>query len=189
MNKIIRLLLLLAIVFISCKNSEHDTEKLDIAKQYYTILDSSNDTKIEALLTDSISIKENEYDYVETFSKKGYAEWLKWDAVFNPTYKVLEIKQEDDIVKAKISKFDDRIDFLHKEPIISNEVIRFKNNKIVSVEKTKYVIFNLNTFVKNRDSLVIWISKNHPELNGFLYDQTENGGNKYLKAIELYTNR
>ena len=46
-----------------------------------------------------------------------------------------------------------------------------------------------STFVKNRDGLVNWIDENHPELNGFIHDQTENGGLKYLKAIELYRNK
>jgi len=31
-----------------------------------------------------------------------------------------------------------------------------------------------------------WVSENHPELNGFINDQTEAGGKKFLKALELY---
>ena len=140
-------------------------------------------------MADSLAIRESEYDYVETFSKKGYVEWLKWDSVFEPTYDILQIEQENKIIKAKISKIDDRISFLHEGPIVTNEVIRFNNNKIISVEKAKYVIFNEKIFLKNRERLLSWIDKNHPELNGFIHDQTEAGGIKYLKAIELYKNR
>tara|TARA_R110002167_G_C12410901_1_gene627904 strand:- start:185 stop:532 length:348 start_codon:yes stop_codon:yes gene_type:complete len=113
---------------------------------------------------------------------------LKWDSIFDPTYKILQIEQEDEIVKAKISKIDKRISFLHQEPIVTNQIIRFDNDKIIGLETTVYVIFNDSIFVKNRDRLVNWIEENHPELNGFLYDQTKTGGLKYLKAIELYKN-
>ena len=189
MNKIAVLSILITIGLISCKNSEKEIDKLEIVKDYYEILDKSNISEIENFLTDSLLTKETEYDYEQTFTKKEYFEWMEWDSVFDPTYKILEIEQENGIVKAKISKTDKRISFLHKEPIVTNQVIRFDNGKITSVETTKYVIFNDSTFVKNRDGLVNWIDKNHPELNGFIHDQTMNGGMKYLKAIELYENK
>ncbi|MGS2740889.1 hypothetical protein [Sinomicrobium sp. M5D2P17] len=188
MNKIIVLTLLLTVGLISCKNSGKETDKLDIAKQYYKVLDNSDDAGITSLLTDSLLTKESEYDYEQTFSLKEYIEWLKWDSVFDPTYEILEIEQENEIVKAKISKIDKRILFLHEEPIVSNQVIRFDKNKIISVETT-YVIFNDTTFLKNRDGFLNWIDENHPDLNGFIHDQTEAGAIKYLKAIELYKNR
>jgi len=109
MNKTIILLLLLTIGFISCKNSEKEIDELVIAKKYYEILDKSNVSGIEILLTDSLLTKETEYDYEQKFSKKEYVEWLKWDSVFEPTYEILEIEQENGIVKAKISKMDKRI--------------------------------------------------------------------------------
>tara|TARA_R110002049_G_scaffold275962_1_gene454105 strand:+ start:4633 stop:5220 length:588 start_codon:yes stop_codon:yes gene_type:complete len=187
MNKTIVLILLLTIGFISCKNSEKEIDELGIAKKYYEILDKSNVSEIETLLTDSLLTKETEYE--QKFSKKEYVEWLKWDSVFEPTYEILQIKQENKIVKAKISKMDKRISFLHKEPIVINQIIRFDNNKIMTIETTEYVIFKDSIFVENRDGLVNWIDKNHPELNGFIHDQTESGGMKYLKAIELYKNK
>ncbi|WP_303318799.1 hypothetical protein Q4Q34_04910 [Flavivirga abyssicola] len=189
MNKIGFILFLLTIGFISCKNSEKEVDKLEIVKKYYEVLDKSNVSGIETLLTDSLLTRETEYDYEQTFSKKEYVEWLKWDSVFDPTYKILEIDQENGFVKAKISKTDKRISFLHKEPIVTNQVIRFENDKIISIETTKYVIFNDSVFVKTRDGLINWIDKIHPELNGFIHDQTKNGGMKYLKAIELYENK
>ncbi len=189
MNKIITLLSLFIIGFVSCKNPEKETDRLGIAKNYYEALDKSNVSGIESLLTDSLLTKETEYDYEQTFLKNEYIEWLKWDSVFDPTYKILEIQQENEIVKAQISKTDKRISFLHKEPIVTNQIIRFENDKIASIETTKYVVFNDSIFVKTRDGLVNWIDKNHPELNGFIHDQTKSGGLKYLKAIELYENK
>lgn len=189
MKKISALLLCLLLGIFSCKKTNQNIDTLEIAKQYYEVLDKSDISGIDALLTDSLLTIETEYDYEQTFSKAEYVEWLKWDAVFNPTYKILDIQQDNETVKAKISKTDQRIAFLHQEPIVTEQVIRFKKNRISSIETTKYVVFNDSIFVKNRDTLLNWIDKNHPELNGFIYDQTKSGGMKYLEAIALYENR
>ena len=189
MNKLTVILWFVTIGIISCKNSEKEIDKLEIAKKYYQVLDKSDVSGIKTLLTDSLLTKETQYDYEQTFSINEYADWLKWDSVFEPTYKILEIKKENGTVRTKISKTDKRISFLHKEPIVTHQVIHFEKDKITSIETTKYVIFNDSIFVKNRDGLVNWIDKNHPELKGFIYDQTETGAMKYLKAIELYKNR
>jgi len=189
MNKSIILLLLLTIGIISCKNPEKESDKLEIAKNYYEVLDKSNVSGIETLFTDSLLTKETEYDYEQTFSIKEYVEWLKWDSVFEPTYKILEIGQENGTVKAKISKTGKRISFLHREPIVTDQVIRFDKDKIISIETIKYVIFNDSLFVANREKLLNWVDENHPELGGFINDQTKSGGIKYLKAIELYENK
>jgi hypothetical protein len=83
---------------------------------------------------------------------------------------------------------DERISFLHEEPFITNQIIKFKNNKIISVE-TEYVDFNEATWNRNKKGLLSWIGENHPELIGFIFDQTESGGMKFLKAIELYSKK
>lgn len=186
MNRTLVLLLFLIIEFVSCKNSETEIDKLEIAKNYFETLDKSNVSVMETFLLDSLLTKETEYDYEQTFSKNEYVEWIKWDSVFEPTYKVLEIEEENGTVKAKISKTDKRISFLHKEPIVTDQVLSFENDKITSIETIKYVIFNDSLFVANRDKFLNWINENHPELGGFINDQTESGGMKYLKAIELY---
>ncbi|MCX2761895.1 hypothetical protein [Aquimarina muelleri] len=192
MNKII-VLLLLTVGLISCKTSEkgrvRETNKLETAKRYYKALNTSDDSEMLTLLGDSIVIRENADNYEERFSRKGYTIWLEWDSVFEPKYKILEIEEENEVVKAKISKIDQRIFFLTEEPIVWYEIIRFDNNKIVKVEKIEYEVFNVAKFLKNRDRLVNWIDKNHSELSGFLYPQTKSVGMKYLKAIELYNNK
>ena len=189
MKKIIVLLAFVTIGFISCKNSKNEVDKMEIAKNYYAVLDQSDVSGIETLLTDSLLTRETEYDYEQIFSKQEYVEWLKWDSVFDPAYTILEMVEENGVIRAKISKTDRRISFLHQEPIVTNQILGFDRDKIASVETTKYVIFNDSTFVKNRDELVNWIDKNHPELNGFIFDQTETGGMNYLKAIELFENK
>lgn len=187
-HKILILVLLWGFGFISCQNPVKKVDKLEIAKQYYKALDNSDYSEIANLLTDSLLTKETEYDYKQTFSVKAYVEWMKWDSVFNPTYKILDIEQKNEIVKAKISKTDKRINFLHETPIVTNEIIQFEENKIICIERTN-VIFNDTTFLKNRKKLLNWIDKNHPELNGFLHDQTKAGAIKYLNAINCYNNK
>lgn len=190
-KKIIALSLFLTIGLISCETSkkEKHTNKLEIAKQYYKAIANSDSATLNILLTDSLLTKETDYDYEQTFSKEEYiGDWLKWDSVFNPTYKVLEIEQDKEIVKAKISKVDKRINLLHEGPTVWSAVIRFEADKIISIERSN-VIFNDKVWVENRTNLINWIDANHPELNGFINGQTKSVGMKYLKAIELYNNK
>lgn len=179
--------LLIIVGLASCKNSETTISKLEIAKTYYNILDNSNTSEITTLMSDSVVVRESEDNYEERFSKNGYAEWLQWDSVFKPTYKILKIEQEGETVKTKISKIDKRLLFLHEEPIVWDEILHFQNNKINRIERIKYNVFNVNTFLRNREKLINWIDKNQTELNGFLDEQTKLVGQKYLKAIQLYS--
>ncbi len=193
-NKFIALILLFTTVLVSCKtgpkNQETTISSLDIAKNYYQALDRSDSAKMQTLVGDSIVVRERPDNYQEQFSNQAYTIWLEWDSVFQPTYKILEIAQENQVVKAKILKTDKRLLFLTQEPVVWNEIVHFNdNNKIVKVERTNYEVFNVSKFIKNRDTLVSWIGINHPELNGFLYPQTKSVGIKYLEAIQLYKNK
>lgn len=174
---------MLTVGFLSCKTVEKEVDKVEMTKQYFKVLDQSDYAGMSDWFADSLITKEGEYEQV--YSKSGYLEFLKWDAVFDPSYDLLEIVQEGELVKAKISKHDKRILFLLGKPFITNQIIRFQNGKIYSVE-TAYVNFDYSIWEKNRTDLLSWIDENHPNLNGFIYDQTESGGLKYLKAIELY---
>ncbi|WP_422857808.1 hypothetical protein ACOKFD_10020 [Flagellimonas sp. S174] len=189
MKKAAILYLFLTIGFLSCKTSEKEISKLEIANQFYQALNNSDSAVMKVLLTDSLITKEMDYKYIQTFSKKEFIEdWLKWDSVFSPTYKVLEIEQDNKIVRATISKTDKRILLLHKKPTVWKAVLRFDADRIVSIERSN-VVFNDTIWVQNRTNLINWINHNHPELNGFLNGQTESVALKYLKAIELYNNK
>jgi hypothetical protein len=185
MNKTIALLLLLTIGIISCKNSEKVINRAEITKQYYKNLDNSDYSKISEWFADSIRTIEGEHKNI--YSKKEYLEILKWDAVFEPNYEILQIEQKDGIIKAKISKMDKRIFFLHEKPFVIHQIIKFQKDKIISIE-TDYLNFDYPTWEKNKKGLLSWIDKNNPELNGFINDLTEDGGIKFLKAMELYKN-
>jgi len=191
MNKTTLLLLLLTIGLISCKNSEKEFDKLEIAEKYFVALDESNSSKMKGLLTDSLITTIPKYEYEVRYSKKDYlGNWLKWDSVFKPTYEVLEMNLENGTVKAKVSKTEKRILFFMHKPFLSNYIIRFQNNKIVSIEE-EYLNFDEATWGKNRTELLNWTKENHPELNldHFINIQNESGGKKLFKAIELYKNK
>ncbi|THD67403.1 hypothetical protein E7Z59_07005 [Robertkochia marina] len=185
MNKIITLILI-SIFLASCNLDEKKIDQLSIATEYYSALDKSNYSEIDLWFSDSLAIKEEAYEQV--YSQEEYIEFLKWDSTFNPSYEILEIEKIEKGIKAKISKSDKRIQFLHKEPFITNQTIKFDKNKITSVE-IEYVNFNDSIWEINKNQLLNWIDQNHPELNGFIYDQTKNGGKKFLRAMELYKNK
>lgn len=186
MNKFPVFLVLTSIGLFSCKNTEKAYDQMEIAKNFYAALDNSNPSKTTDLITKTFTTIDDGFE--QNYSGSDYAEWVKWDSVFQPTYEILKIEKENGIVKAKISKTDKRISFLHNEPIITDEIIKFHNNKIISINRTS-AVFKVDVFIKNRDVLVNWITENHPELNGFLNDQTKSGAITYLKAIELYNNK
>ena len=186
MYKIIFLFLVVATGLISCKSPNEDFDRLQIAKDYYQALNDTDSAKMSELLTDSLRTAEMDYDYVQTFSKKEYIEeWMRWDAVFGPTYTVQKIEQDGELVKAQVSKIDKRISLLHEGPTVWKAVIHFEADKIVNIERSN-VVFNDELWLKNRQDLINWIDSNHPELSGFLNGQNERMGMQYLKVIELY---
>lgn len=186
MIKKIIVMALCAIGFIACEQSEKIAPE-ELIGQYYTMLDTSDYDQIPVLLADSLQTKEG--DYTMAYSQEGYQELLKWDAVFGPSYKVLDIAPlENGMYKATVSKIDARIQFLHEKPIITDNSIKITDGKITSVQ-TEYVDFDDETFGNNRTRLITFVNETHPELNGFLTDQTEAGAQKYLQVLELYKNR
>ena len=191
MNRILIISLILLVGLISCKNPEKTIDKLQIAKNYFVALDESNSAKMEDLLADSLITTIPKYEYEVRYSKNDYLRnWLKWDSIFEPTYEVLEMNMENGTVKAKVSKSDKRIVFFMGKPFVTNEILRFKSDKITEIE-TEYINFDEETWGKNRTELLNWTKENHPELNLELNInmQNEAGGNKFLKAIEQYENK
>ncbi len=191
MNRIVIISLILFVGLVSCKNSEKTIDKLKITEKYFVALDESNSGKMQDLLADSLITTIPKYEYEVRYSKNDYLKnWLKWDSVFEPTYKVLEMNMENGTVKAKVSKSDKRIIFFMGKPFITNEILKFKDDKIIELE-TEYINFDEETWGKNRTELLNWTKENHPELNLDINInvQTESGGKKFLKAIERYENQ
>ena len=183
-NIFITLLLIVVGCLVSCKKSNQDKAPVEVAKTYYQSLDGSDLESLNNLLADSVLSKE--LDYKVSFSKDGYMDLQRWDSVFHPAYTILEMEEVDGKVKLKISKACFRTLFLNGEPIITQETISFTKGKISSVGIDEYVVFNWGRWDSVRGRLVDFINKNHPELDGFLHDQTVEGALKYTEAIQLF---
>ncbi len=179
---------LLLLILISC-NYLSSGDKMDIAQKYYEALNESSSAKIRGLLYDSLLTQIPEYDYNIQYSKKDYVEnWLKWDSVFQPTYKVLALNVKNGNVVATVSKTDKRISFFMQKPFLTRETLKFKKGKIEGIE-TKYLNFDEKTWGTNREQFLAWVSKNYPEYEGFINDQTEAGGLKFMELLNRYQNK
>ena len=176
-----QIILFILLCLLGCNKT---ISPLETAKSYYNALDQSDFKTLSPLLADSIVSKEIVYETM--FSKNGYIELQRWDSVFRPTYKILEIDEIDGKVKSKISKSCSRILFLNGEPIITEETMTFNEGKIDSVIIDTYVVFNAQRWDSVRSKLVNYINQNHKHLNGFIHNQTVKGALDYIEAIELF---
>ena len=81
------------------------------------------------------------------------------------------------------------IEYLDNNPMICKHKISFRDDKIFQIDTFDYIGVDWNIWQMKRDSLTKWVEINHPELVGFIFDMTKQGGENYLKAIELFENR
>lgn len=174
-------------LLVACDFNKKEIDKEAIVKAYIDGLNTSNYDQVVGLFLDSVRF--NEMDYRRTFSKQGYRDLFQWDSVFRPKYAILEIKGKDNELHLKVSKKCDRILFLQNKPFVTHEVMKIEEGKIQSIDVVEYLDFNDDLWVRNREQLVNWVSEHHPELDGFIYDQTKVGAQNFTKAMELYGNR
>jgi len=168
----------------SCTVKKNPINHEKILTQYLEAYNNFDLEKAAFFIHDSIVI--SEYEFIQTTSK---AEWLvqsQWDLAFCPTYSIIETKTVDGNFEATIEKSCKRIKFLNDSAIISKSFVEFSDDEISKIHIYDYVKFDFDKWQSRRDSLVAWIDKHHPELSGFIYDQTKSGAEKYLKAIDYY---
>lgn len=185
MKKLLFFAPFLAVLLYSCQPSKKEVDKVQLVKDYIAALNAFDYPAIIDKFKDSIRLKERVYE--STFSKEDYYVHFQWDSTLHPVYKILEIKEaEDGTVHMHVSKLEERIQFLNEEAIVTDEVVSFEDGKIHNIDIVNYVVFNEVEWINNRKRLVAWVNTNHPELNGFLHDQTREGALNYLKALEYY---
>lgn len=172
------------VVICSCNFLAKKTPTEKLTEDFYDALNNSNFEMISQLHYDSVRVKEA--DYLMTYAPDDYINWLRWDSVFSPSYKILALKERDEAIEIMVSKECKRTLFLNGSPVVTKERLRFKEGKIYNLEIVESTSYDNENWNRKREELVEWVNKNHPELNGFIHDQTKEGGMKYLKALALY---
>lgn len=179
--------ILLAFVSLSSGCNTQKKSPSETVTKYYDAFDASDFERLRTLLDDSLTIIEGQY--ATTYSHSSFYEQFKWDSIFQPTYKVVEITEENNQVIATVASSSLRYEFLKNNPLTGRYRLSFNSGKISKVEILDYIDANWEIWQMERDSLVNWVSINHPELDGFIHDLSMNGAINYLKAIELYEDR
>lgn len=176
-------LFMLICIFVGCKENAISTEQT--VTRYFKAFHEGDYETIKTVINDSITLIAG--DYTMPFDHKSFYEHFKWDSVFKPTYKILDLEKKDyEHIIVTISSSSRRYKFLKNNPLISKFDISLSDSKISKILDLGGVGTDWNVWIKERDSLENWIKIHHPKLDGFLYDMSVKGGLDYLKAIELY---
>ncbi len=174
--------LIITFLFTSC--AVQKVPKPEQVMKYYDGFKKSDYQVVKNVLSESLIITEG--DYVMDFTQESYYEHFKWDSVFRPVYKIIELKNQGGQVSATVSVESSRFEFLNNNPLTCKRNFHFKNGKINKIENLDCIDADWEIWQKQRDSLVNWVKLNRPELDGFINDLSEQGAKDYLKAIELY---
>lgn len=178
-------LILFLFTLTGCENKS--LTRSELVTEYYSAFNSSDFDRITTVISDSITIEEGEY--VTPYSNQSFYEQFKWDSIFQPTYEIVELEDQNDQVIVTVASSSKRYEFLQNDPLTCRFIISFQSNKITKLESLECLDANWIAWQTERDSLVNWTSRHYPELDGFIHDLTMNGAINYLKAIELYENR
>ncbi len=178
-------LILFFLYFVTGCNDQKLTHK-EAVTTYYNALDTGNFNEIKKVISDSITIIGG--DYVMLFNQDSFYEHYKWDSIFKTTYDILELEEKNNLVFSTVASKSIKNEFLKNNPLTCKFKISFESGKISKIEDFKYIGTDWDSWVNERDSLVSWISKNHPNLDGFVHDLTMRGSINYVKAIALYEN-
>ena len=81
-------ILIITILFVSCAVQKVSKPKL--VMKYYEGFKKSDYQEVKNVLSDSLIITEG--DYLMEFTQESYYEHFKWDSVFRPVYKIIELK-------------------------------------------------------------------------------------------------
>ena len=172
-------------ILLSCKSSSDNLKPEEVVVGYINGLNESSFKQIEPYISDSLLTMEG--DFVLTQSSEEYKIHFQWDSVFSPEYNIINSKKiSDNSIEVILSKTCDRIKYLHDTATVYTAIFDLDNNHIIKINNTALIYFDTLKWSNRRDTLVAWVKKHHPELDGFIYDQTLVGAQNYLKAIELY---
>lgn len=176
-------ILLSVLLFLaSCHESKlSPTEKVT---QYYNGFDQGRFSEIREVMYDTLTIVSG--DFVTPYSHESFYEFFKWDSIFRSTYKIQELSQKNEKVLVTIRSESLKYKFLENNPLTTKFAISFTDDKISRIEDLGSETADWALWQTKRDTLVNYIKKYHPELNGFINDMSMKGAQDYLKAMRYY---
>jgi hypothetical protein len=180
--KKIYIIIVLISCFVGCGNQE--ATPIETVENYYQARTNGDYKELKKLVNDSVTIVAG--DYIMPYDSAGFYEQFKWDSVFKPSYKVVELREEKSQVIAAVAINSLKHEFLKNNAMTCEYKISFSSGKISKIEELECKNADWMSWQQERDSLVNSINKNHPELNGFIYDMSMKGAQDYLKAMILY---
>ena len=176
------------ILFLLCFLTGCSKQKLshkDLVSKYYNAFDAGNYDEIKAIISDSVTLISG--DYVTPYDHDSFYVFFKWDSIFKSAYEIVELEEKNNDIIVTVAQDNIRNEFLKNNPLVYKVKISFTSDKISKLEELESLDVNWEVWARERDSLVNWIKKNHPDLDGFVNDLTMKGSREYLKAIQLYT--
>ena len=167
---------------LSCQSNRfHPVETVNA---YFESRDSRDFKEIVKYVHDSLIITEG--DFVMGYDDDSYYEVFKWDSVFHQSYKVVDLELEGKSVLATIKINSIKHEFLKNPDMTCLFRISLIGGNISKLESLDCPDADWAVWSEERDSLVSWISKHHPDLDGFINDMSMEGAINYLSAIKLY---
>lgn len=176
---------MLLFCLIACRENQ-PSPKQTVTK-YYQARNVGDFKVIRECINDSITITEG--DYVMPYNSQSFYEVYKWDSIFQPSYKIVSLEEKEGEVLASVTLNSLRNEFLKNSFMTCNFKFSFREQRISKIMVMDCVDADWTVWEKERDSLVHWIDKNHPKLNGFIHDMSMKGAMNYLEAIALFEAR
>jgi hypothetical protein len=176
---------LIALLLITaCKE---ETDKLDLIQQYYEGLNSGDYKKASSVLSDQFIMRENEDNFEVSFSPEKFHDWFQWDSVFQPTYEIKASELVNDTLRIAISKKCDRIMLFNEAPLTNLAYFEISDGKIKAINRYKYLVADWNKWMKNKDQFLQFVHTEIPEYKDMEKVQNYEYGEKFAKAIQLYS--
>lgn len=161
---------------------DHKTQ----VEAYFAALDAGSIDRARTFVSDTLTISEGDYS-TDYFGDLFY-EHYRWDSIFQPSYEILELREEGEEIVAMVASRSVRYEFLQNNPLSCERRISFQEGKIRNIAIGECPSADWETWEARRDTLVRWIASHHPEFDGFINDLSMQGAQNYMQAMELYEN-
>ena len=181
------LLVILFLFLSSCSKKQPQYSNTDVVQTYYNGLNTADFDLLQTVLADSIILVEGGFE--TPMSQEDFYVIFQWDSVFSPHTTLHNVQEKGNLVKALVSTTSKRYAFLENNPFACETTFSIEFGKIRSHETGICPNEDREIWQSNRDSLVSWIDRHHPDLSGFINELSKNGAENYMQAIQFYQNR